>query len=291
MLTATHKKILGAVAFCVIVLGFFVVKNIFTTEDEFIPEVVEKVTVEKKVVGQSVEGRDIEVYSYGSGNTHLAFIGGIHGGYEWNSTLLAYTVMEYLEKNPEAVPENVTVDIVPSANPDATYVVTGKEGEFMAGDVTDDTKTLESARFNSNDVDINRNFDCAWDPKSTWRSKEVSGGTAAFSEPEAKAVKNYIETYSPTAVVFWHSQANAVYASQCGDGPLSETVNLMNLYADASGYKAVEVFDAYTVTGAADDWLATVGIPAVTVELKTHESIDWEKNLAGIKALFEYYSK
>ena len=83
--------------------------------------------------------------------------------------------------------------------------------------------------------------------------------------------------------------SNAVYASQCGGGILPETLDIMNIYAKAAGYPAVKVFDSYVTTGAAEDWLAKIGIPAVTVELKTHESVEWDKNLAGIKALFDYF--
>ena len=90
-------------------------------------------------------------------------------------------------------------------------------------------------------------------------------------------------------MVFWHSQANAVYASECEDGILPETRAITKAYSRASGYPAMDSFDAYEVTGDAEGWLASIGIPAITVELKTHEAIEWEKNLAGIKALFAHY--
>ena len=47
---------------------------------------------------------------------------------------------------------------------------------------------VSSARFNADGVDLNRNFDCDWAPTGTWQNKTVSGGTAAFSEPEAAAI-------------------------------------------------------------------------------------------------------
>ena len=64
----------------------------------------------------------------------------------------------------------------------------------------------------------------------------------------------------------------------------------MNTYAKAAGYKAVDAFDAYEITGDAEGWLASIDIPAITVELATHTSIEWDKNFAGIKALFEFFS-
>ena len=62
-------------------------------------------------------------------------------------------------------------------------------------------------------------------------------------------------------------------------------------YAKAGGYQAVKAFDAYPVTGDSEGWLASIGIPAITVELSTHESIEWDKNLAGVKAVLGYYGK
>jgi predicted deacylase len=247
--------------------------------------------VSYKVIGTSVEGRKIEAYTYGSGDKHIVFTGGMHGGYEWNSVLLAYQFMDYLNSNHGAVPNELTVTVIPAINPDGVYAVTGKEGRFTVADVTTNQKTLVSGRFNAHDVDLNRNFDCKWQPKSIWQTTTTSAGTAAFSEPETAAIRGFILKDNPVAVVFWHSQSNAVYASQCQKGILPETLNIMNTYAKASGYPAVKTFDAYATTGAADDWLASINIPAITVELKTHNTIEWDRNLAGIKALFDHFSQ
>lgn len=243
-----------------------------------------------QIIGTSVDGRAIEAFTYGDGPTHLLFVGGIHGGYEWNSVLLSYQFMDHLNANPQAVPENLTVSVIPSANPDGVYEAIGQTGRFTKADVPADGGT-GAARFNANDVDLNRNFDCNWQPTSTWRGQEVSAGTAPFSEPEARAIRDFVQTNNPTAVVFWHSQSDAVYASECNNGVLPETRDVMNTYANAAGYRAVESFDAYPITGDAEGWLASVGIPAITVELSTHETVEWQKNLAGVEALFSYYSQ
>jgi predicted deacylase len=243
-----------------------------------------------KIIGSSIQERKIESYTYGNGTTSLVFIGGIHGGYEWNSVLLAYQFMDYLDQNHGIIPADLSVTIIPDANPDAVYSVTGKEGRFTVADVSTSSKILESARFNADKVDLNRNFDCKWQPKSTWKTKTVSAGTTAFSEPESVTIRDFMLANKPAGVVFWHSQSNAVYASQCEDGILPKTLDIMNVYSKASGYSAVKTFDAYATTGAADDWLASIGIPAITVELSTHNTIELERNLAGIKALFEHYT-
>ncbi len=243
------------------------------------------------VIGKSLQGRTIDAYSYGTGATHLLFVGGIHGGYEWNSVLLAYTFMDYLEANPDTIPKNITVTIIPAANPDGVYAVTNKEGRFVVSDVSTSSTILASGRFNAHTVDLNRNFDCKWQPQSTWQTKIVSAGATAFSEPESIALKSFTTRVHQDAVIFWHSQSNAIYASQCLHGILPTTLDIMNAYSKASKYSSNTSFDAYSTTGAADDWLASINIPAITVELQTHNSIEWERNLSGIKALFDYFDQ
>ena len=246
-------------------------------------------TSTQAVIGTSVEGRDIEVYRFGTGDTQLLFVGGVHGGYEWNSVLLAYEFIDYFSRNHSLIPKDISVAIIPNLNPDAIYEATGREGRFEASDVVTDASLRAAARFNANDVDLNRNFDCKWQPESTWRGNPVSAGTAAFSEPEAAALRDYVTEAQPDAVIFWHSQADTVYASECEAGVIPETLEIMDAYAAAANYKTQATFDAYPITGDAEGWLASIGIPAITVEFKSHESMDWTQNLRGVSALLNYY--
>lgn len=256
-----------------------------------IPEPEEEVPAfTESVLGQSVEGRDINAITFGTGDTNLLFVGGIHGGYEWNSTLLAYEYIDYLKRNPGEVPEDLSITIVPTLNPDGLAKVIDTEGAFSLADIPDPSTRVAAARFNANNVDLNRNFACKWAPTSTWRGEVVSAGTKAFSEPEAAALRDYVLESNPAAVVFWHSKANNVYASECEDGVLPETLTLMSTYAKPAGYGEVPVFDAYPITGDAEGWLASIGIPAVTVEFETGNSSEWKRNLAGINATIGLYS-
>lgn len=291
------KYLIGVVAALTLFgVGVFIFFNFFEVTPEVLQEKQEEVVVRSilpkhQVIGTSVEGRAIDAYTYGTGETHLLFVGGMHGGYEWNSVLLAYAFLDYLDKNPTFLPAHMSVTIIPSLNPDGLYKVVGKEGRFVTADVSIDEGVLASARFNAHGVDLNRNFDCNWKPESKWRSKTVSAGAEPFSEPEAKALRSFVVVNKPSLVVFWHSQANAVYASECNDGILPETLDTMNVYAKASRYPAVASFDAYAITGDSEGWLASIHIPAITVELSSHKDVEWQRNFAGIKALLEHYQK
>lgn len=289
------KKILAVMAICAAlgVVIFVMMRTPQTEKKESpVPVVAPAMPIvadPRHVIGSSVEGRDIESYTYGNGKTHIVFAGGMHGGYEWNSVLLAYKVIDYLKENPKTLPRNLTVTVIPSLNPDGMYKVIGKGGRFTVADVPTKAGATVPGRFNAHKVDLNRNFDCNWKPKSTWQGKEVSAGTAPFSEPEAKVLRDFVFKDAPSAVIFWHSQSGSVYASECKNGILPGTLDIMNTYAKASGYSAINKFDAYPITGDSEGWLASIQIPAITVELKTHDSIEWEENLAGVQALFKYY--
>lgn len=259
-----------------------------TTTDE-VTEPEPTTTVTEEVIGSSVQGREIRAYTYGDGDTRLLFVGAIHGGYEWNTVILMRRLMSYLEENPDELPDNITLTIIPILNPDGVFEVMGTTGPFTVADAPPTSQTT-GGRFNANNVDLNRNFDCNWQPTSQWRGQTVDAGTSAFSEPEARVLRDYVYRIQPTAGILFHSAANGVYGSYCNDGILPETRAIMNTYAQASGYPAIESFDYYEITGDAEGWLAKVGIPSVSVELRTHETVEWEENLAGIKALFEYYS-
>ncbi len=280
--------LVGAVVLIAVGIGLYFYLDRVPVPDMPLPIVETPMPkVRHEIIGRSVMDRSIDAYTYGSGSTTLVFVGGLHGGYEWNSTLLAYQFMDYLETRLGVIPATLSIVVVPNANPDGMVRIIGKEGRFALADVPDGDHS--EGRFNANGVDLNRNFDCKWEESSMWRGRTVSAGTEPFSEPEAKALQNLVSRIKPDAVIFWHSQANAVYASECEDGVLPETLEIMHAYAKASGYEPVESFTSYSVTGDAEGWLASIGIPAITVELSSHETVEWEQNIAGVEALFEHY--
>jgi hypothetical protein len=243
------------------------------------------------VIGQSVEGRDIVAYHFGDGEKEVLFVGGIHGGYGPNTSLVAYELIDHLTADPTSIPESVTVTVIPALNPDGLRLVTGKDGRFEMSDVATDETIQVAGRFNSNTVDLNRNFACDWQETGTWKSRPVSGGTAEFSEPESAAMRDYVQTHKPVAVVVWYSAGGGVFASNCYNGVLPETTVLTDLYADASGYKAYKSFNFYEVTGDMVNWLAKEKVPAISVLLSDHVNTEWTKNLAGITAVLQHYAQ
>jgi hypothetical protein len=227
---------------------------------------------DETLLGTSVNGTDIMAYHYGDGETEVLLVGGVHGSYSPNTSAVAEDLMEYFDTNPDVIPESVMVTVIPNLNPDG-LATGGTEG-----------------RFNANDVDLNRNFDCEWSASAVWQSREVSGGSAPFSEPEAQALRDYVLEYDPEAAVVWFSQEGKVYPSACGGDPSAQSIALASTFATAAGYPTELEFDAYAITGDMVNWMAGQGIPAISVLLSDHQSSETSKNLAGIEAILASYS-
>ncbi len=145
--------VLGAGAFAI---------RFLNAEGPVVISETKKTTSKVRTLGVSVEDRRIDAYTFGNGATHLTFIGGMHGGYEWNSVILAQTFIEYLRAHPEFVPKDIRITVIPNANPDGVFAVVGKEGIFTADDVLTGEGATDKGRFNARGVDLNRNFDCKW---------------------------------------------------------------------------------------------------------------------------------
>jgi hypothetical protein len=245
---------------------------------------------EETVIGTSVEGNAVTAYHFGEGSTEVLLIGGIHGGYSWSTAALGYELVDHFDANPDDVPEGVMLTIIPVANPDGLEAAVGTVGRFsttLANEVSNTDRV--AARFNANDVDLNRNFDCEWSAEGTWQNRTVSGGSEPFSEPEARAIRDYVNEYNPDAAVVWFSSEGKVYPSACGSAPSDASIALAATFATAADYPSEAEFDAYAITGDMVNWLAGQNIPAISVLLSSHNNTEFDRNLAGVEAILATY--
>jgi len=224
------------------------------------------------IIGTSVDGTDIIAYHYGSGETEILLIGGTHGSDAPSTAEVTQRFSDYFASNEAVIPANITVTVIPNLNPD------GSADSSAAG------------RFNANNVDLNRNFDCEWSETGMWRQEEVSGGSAPFSEPEAVALRDYVLGNSIDAAIVWFASEGKVYPSACATSPSNESVELAATFANAAGYPAEAEFDAYAITGDMVNWMAKQNIPAISVLLTNRNNAEFVKNQAGLTAVLNAYA-
>jgi hypothetical protein len=244
----------------------------------------------REIIGYSVEDREIRVDTIGSGPVDILIVGGIHGGYEANSVVLARRVARHFRENSEELDPRFTLHIIDLMNPDGLYRITGgvpaEQFNFRA-------VNTRPGRFNANMVDLNRNWGADWKPVSYWGTTQVNTGTGPWSEPETRAVRDYFQRIEPAASIFFQSAGSFLwYSGAERSWPYSR--ELAQAYSAASGYLLRERDpgeaprnNPFEITGSSDDWFYSIGHRNITVELTNHYEIEWERNLAGLKAVLE----
>lgn len=252
---------------------------------------------ESRIIGTSVEGRSIIAKRIGRGADAVVLIGGIHGGYEWNTVILSKMVYHHFLEKPELIPEALSLYIIEVMNPDGLYKIIGetKIQEFDFSDVS-----TGRGRVNARGVDLNRNWDNNWKAEAYWGQFEVSGGDKPFSEPETRAVRDFLIPLRPAAVIFYHSAADGIYYGGSREGnPRGREIALA--YSRESGYPLAGGGSSsgsgktslvnYRVTGAASGYLYSNGINSMAVELKNHQDPDFNENLKGLLSLFDLIAR
>jgi hypothetical protein len=223
-------------------------------------------------IGQSVSGRPLLATRLGTGERRIAMLGGIHGGWERNTERLVLAALDHFRMNSSEIPANVSIYFIPSLNPDGLAAGSDRESAW-----------------NARGVDLNRNFDTQnWSADSTGRvggrygptgRRPGAGGSAPFSEPESVALRDFVLASGLTAALSYHSGIVSVTARDGGGigTPLARRV------AAITGYPYVETWTEYELTGQLMDWLDSVGVRGIEIDLPDQQTIDWEQNLAAIR--------
>ena len=226
------------------------------------------------VLGYSVAGRNIELFTFGTGEAGRLIVGGIHGGNEGNTVLLAYELIEYVAAHPEMIPKHITLYIVPNLNPDG----------YARG------RTLDG-RVNDNGVDLNRNWPWSWqadwERDGCWNYRPTTSGTWALSEPETRWLYRFILQYPEIdALISYHAAALGIFAGGVPD--FRPSINLAKTLAGVSEYQYPPIDTGCEMHGDLTDWAATENIAGVDIELHNFRHIDWEENLAILKAFLQF---
>jgi predicted deacylase len=217
------------------------------------------------IIGMSVQGRPLEVYTFGQGEKQRMIVAGIHGGYEWNTIALADQLIIFLDQHPEAIPSDLTLYILRNLNPD---------GDALGH------KKLEG-RVNANGVDLNRNFpvnwQAEWNRDGCWNDTVTTGGAGPGSEPETKALMRFIASHHIDALISYHSAALGIFPG--GDPWDEDSKRLGKAIAKVSGYPYPPLDTGCIYTGTLADYAVSMGAAAVDMELSTHGDTDYEINL------------
>ena len=149
-------------------------------------------------VGETVAHKPLVALFAGNRDHMIAATGAIHAAESGPEILLS--CVEYLLKHHSALLEKVGIAILPSVNADMREEVVCGLPKYY--------------RVNKNGVDLNRNFSANWEEVGTGYGLstddpkcETYRGPYPFSEPETKAVAEFIRITNPKVILSYHALA------------------------------------------------------------------------------------
>ncbi len=256
-------------------------------------------------IGKSVLGKDLFCLTIGHGPVKI-FYNGAHHALEWiTSPLLVrfiYDLLTYAEGCRRLVSFNIndlfertSIHIVPMVNPDGVEVVTNPDfrksplySKILFLNKGDNVvKTWQS---NINGVDLNHNYDANF---SYGKNKEIEqgiygpsntrySGLHPESEPETKAICDYVRSNDFKLTMALHSQGKVIYYDYNGFVP-ANGYEIARELGVVSGYMPDRASGFASFGGFKDWFIDKYKLPAYTVEVGSG------KNPLGIYQFEEIY--
>ena len=270
--------------------------------------------VEREIIGKSVMKKPIYCIKIGSGEKKL-FINGAHHGLEY---LTSAFIMKFLREFADAVSkntdffgydakeiaENVSLYAAPMVNPDGVDIA------INGLDITNPyhQKLISSVgihsfnrvwQANARGVDINHNYNASWRVVKTKPCASKYAGPYSESEPETKAMVDFVRKTEFDILIAFHSQGKEIYYDF--DGITAENSRrLAEEMAKVSGYAVCTPTGSATFGGCKDWFIKEFGKAGFTIEIgngknplpmeKLNEIYD-ENALIILKAMEELYEK
>lgn len=221
-------------------------------------------------IGFSQGGQPLVLRHFGDAKNRVLILGGQHGAPEANTIRLVEQLTEHFVSTPGEVPGTIGLDILAVTNPDGA---TAGSRQYLSG------------------VDPNRNWGGPdWAPDASDSNgvfRPGLGGSAPFSEQETRALADWLLANRPLLTVNYHSAGGFMFGTRDGIG-----AELTELYVNASGYWSPTPGGGggsplpYRATGSLNVWARSVGLNTLFIELSTPYALEFDRNLAGLKAVF-----
>ena len=239
-----------------------------------------------EIIGKTVEGKDIYALKVGNGSREIFMDASLHAREYMTTNVL----MEMIDEYTHAYTRNIAFDsyqvktvldqtsiwFVPMVNIDGvTLVQKGVNATSYKNSIIRMNGSINVARWKANirGVDLNRNFDGNWAPAATekapsWRNFK---GYSVFSEPESRAIRDFVAKHKFQAYISYHSSGNLLYywnwqssANELRDLTFAKSI------AKKTGYSVMSPL--YKVgSGSSADWfIRTYKKPGITMEISPY---------------------
>ncbi|PKM50263.1 MAG: peptidase M14 [Firmicutes bacterium HGW-Firmicutes-7] len=227
--------------------------------------------LDMETIGLSVNGREIYMVTFGTGD-HPVIYNGAHHGDEWITSLL---LMKWLENICFAYANNASMKgypinelykrskiiLVPMVNPDGVELVVNGLKSFNNTEIilrmNRGNADFSQWKANVNGVDLNRNYPAGFREYKKIEKKLSAfkpgpskyAGVKPLSEPETRCISNLTMRIEPRLTLSFHAQGEVIYWQYLGRG-VADSLNIASELSKACGYKLenenwLEAFASY----------------------------------------------
>lgn len=228
-------------------------------------------------IWKTVKWKDIKCYKFGVGEEKILYFWWIHWNEIWTVKLMNRWV-NYLHNNVvndcNHSLQDKTIFIIPCLNLD-WYELALLNPDYFSG--------WTIGKPNANNVDLNRNFNSSnWQAESkifiSGKFSPVSAWTSAGSEPELKALIDFIDRESIKTIYNYHNCWSTVFTTS---GARAE--ELWKRYSEKSGYRIFtrserDNMPEYQKTGHIMTWWEENDVDVVEIELHSRWGSEWSDN-------------
>jgi hypothetical protein len=218
------------------------------------------------VLGFSQGGLPLIVKHLGTAPNRVFILGGQHGGPESNTTELAEAILDFYVTYPWELPPEIGLDVMPVGNPDGAAAGIR---QYLSG--VDPNRNWGTHDWQTNTQDSNGAY------------RPGLGGEKPFSEPETRALRDWLLRWRPALIVNYHSAGGFMFGTRQGLG-----AELSARYAEVSGYywggAGGPRLLGYRVNGSMGTWQNEQGFNGIFVELSDPWDPELERNLAALRA-------
>lgn len=232
-------------------------------------------------IGESVMDKKLICLKVGRGDKKL-FINGAHHGLEY---LTSAFILKFLGEYARAYKNNeklfghsvtklynkVSLYAVPMVNPDGVDIAVNgiditnpyhRRLISMVG-IHSFNKVWQA---NVNGVDINHNYDAGWKVVKEYPCPTGYSGPYSESEPETKAIVDFVREEDFDMLIAFHSQGGEIYYDF--DGTMSkQSEDIVTRMSEVSGYRAAVATGSAAFGGCKDWFIKEFGKSGFTVEI------------------------
>ncbi len=219
--------------------------------------------------GRSIKGKIIFVISFGRGGEEI-LINSAHHGLEWITAPLLIRFLKdccngyvggkrFKGYDMRHMYDRITLHAMPMVNPDGVDIVVNEGIRWQA---------------NAGGVDLNHNYNALWEKaQELEKASGIArpcwsryGGAAPESEPETRAVTDFVRQHNIQRLVALHSQGEEIFYDFNGLEP-DESLQIAMKMAGVSGYKVSHPEELASCGGCKDWFINEFRRPGFTIEV------------------------